>query len=1501
MPSIFISYRRSDSVDAAKLIHERLIKLFPGWQVFYDHKSLDYGDIFPDRIRDAVLHADIVLVTMGPRWLDILQERKSRTEKDFVLEEVTFALTGDRLVIPVLVNNSVALAQHALDEFPDIAPLAEMHACTVRPEPDFENDVLRLAAFMEAKKGWIGEGALLANKYKLLSELGSGGMGVVYKALNLSTKQEVAIKLIKPGMDSREVLSRFNAERTALAMMDHPSVAKILDAGETLSGRPFFVMEYVKGLPITKYCDDHRLSPTERLQLMAGVCEAVQHAHQKGIIHRDLKPSNILVTKQGDKHLPKIIDFGLAKALGYQLTSNSVGSTEMGRVLGSLTYSSPEQAAGRTLEVDTRTDVYSLGVVLYELLIGEPPFSERELASIGEEAIRKAIINDEPSSLSKKLSSLDNRPTIASLRQTEPAKLERLVQGEMQWIVNKCLEKKPAERYSTCVSLAEDLSRYLNDLPISVGKPSAWNGLRKYYRRHRIQVVGIAAVFLSLVLGLIGTTAGLLEARRQWLLSVQANKDKDNALKSEQQARQMAEGRLKQLRQANAIVSDLVVTQNPLLPEYAQLPRDIVLAEKIERIVKQVDSISADDPETQAQLKSAIGQSLLDLGKFELAAQLLEDAYSVQAKQYGALDRRSLLTGTAAASAYLNLNKLEQAGSLLKGQLDQFESRLDISPESNQLLPAIELLYGEVLFRDGNPIEGLNYIESSVEALRLAKGDEDPEVIGMEMLLLSKYELTGNNDKAKQMRMRLAERAGKTQTSSSPDSKELTTLTDLRRAIVESDDDRIKGAIKSAYLASREKQGLQHPKTIIYAIGYQRVLCLLNNYDESLSIGQETERSLNEYYPADCFLALFNRSLIAMALFGKKNFSEALEVIEPARESLRHQFGANNVYTLDADSVYGISLVLGKRTNEGEKVIEEAIRTSTEVLGANSPNTLGLQLFLARLYSTSQPDRAIEILNEVVANKEDTLNEQGNLQAIYLQLAQALAEKEEWTKCLEAANRAIAISIRNEGYQSPITKDIFERVNSIYFDILREDKDSAEKYRRLLVEQVENTEGVDLEAKIRVLLDLAAMLGRSVDRAEESFEIVQQAMNRYREAGLEGTPQMKAIVEQLITLCRTTGDSKLIDPGRKKSWYQREVEARKVLIKIEPQETLEQRYRLRYAQRELVIALNKSENWEGVLELIEQLINEDAFYVGQEFYNTSILEDMLMRAGRLNLALGKPEKAVVSLKRLTEVDTGSPNGEYKKWFHFGLLLDALVDNQQGDEALKLAESFDLVEYERYKDATGFYKGSGGNSIGQVFAMAGKNQIALEWYNAAIASLTPRQANSEVYMDLYSNQAACLMDLGEYAAAESSYRKVVTAARQNENDPSTLAFGLATLTLGLLKQEKYVDAEIVARESWLIRQQIEADLWTTHNAAGLVGRALFGQQKWMEAEALLAPAFDKLTAEIDTIPVGGLDRLLEIGIDLKKTHEIQGNTEALEKVQKWIEDIEKRKGAEAERR
>ena len=292
-------------------------------------------------------------------------------------------------------------------------------------------------------------GTVIAGRYKLLEAIGEGGMGSVWVAEQTQpVRRKVALKLIKPGMDSKSVLARFEAERQALAVMDHPNIAKVLDGGLTETGRPFFVMEYVKGVPITEYCDATRLSVPERLNLFVQVCQAVQHAHQKGIIHRDLKPSNILVAPYDDRPVPKVIDFGLAKAMHQSLTDRTL-HTAHETVLGTPRYMSPEQAQLNNLDVDTRSDIYSLGVLLYELLTGTTPLEKKRFKEAAWDEIKRIIREEEPPRPSTRLSSTDTLPSLAVCRHTEPAGLTRQVRGDLDWIVMKSLEKDRSRRYET--------------------------------------------------------------------------------------------------------------------------------------------------------------------------------------------------------------------------------------------------------------------------------------------------------------------------------------------------------------------------------------------------------------------------------------------------------------------------------------------------------------------------------------------------------------------------------------------------------------------------------------------------------------------------------------------------------------------------------------------------------------------------------------------------------------------------------------------------------------------------------------------------------------------------------------------------------------------------------------------------------------------------------------------------------------------------------------------
>ncbi len=324
-----------------------------------------------------------------------------------------------------------------------------------------------------------GPGARIG-AYKLLHQIGEGGMGIVYMAeQEQPVRRMVALKIIKPGMDSAQVIARFEAERQALALMDHPNIARVLDAGTTDSGRPYFVMELVHGVPITKYCDDAHLNPRQRLDLFVPVCQAIQHAHQKGIIHRDIKPSNVLVTLYDGKPVPKVIDFGVAKAIDQRLTERTM-FTQSGSVVGTLEYMSPEQAEMSAIGVDTRSDIYALGVLLYELLTGSTPLERAKLREAGYNEILRRIKEEEPPKPSTRLSELRNAlPSISSQRHTEPAKLTRLVRGELDWIVMKALEKDRTRRYETASGFARDIGRFLAGDPVEAGPPSATYKLRK--------------------------------------------------------------------------------------------------------------------------------------------------------------------------------------------------------------------------------------------------------------------------------------------------------------------------------------------------------------------------------------------------------------------------------------------------------------------------------------------------------------------------------------------------------------------------------------------------------------------------------------------------------------------------------------------------------------------------------------------------------------------------------------------------------------------------------------------------------------------------------------------------------------------------------------------------------------------------------------------------------------------------------------------------------------
>lgn len=403
------------------------------------------------------------------------------------------------------------------------------------------------------------------DRYKLLQTIGEGGVGVVFMAeQEAPVRRRVALKVLKPGMDTQSVIARFEVERQALALMDHPNIAKVLDAGSTPAGRPYFVMELVRGVRITEYCDQHRLSTRERLTLFVQVCHAIQHAHQKGIIHRDIKPSNLLVTLHDGVPVPKVIDFGIAKAIDQKLTDKTF-FTEFHSFIGTPAYISPEQAEMSGLDVDTRTDIYSLGVLLYEMLTGRTPFDAQELVSSGLDGMRRTIREREPARPSTRLRTLPEaeQTTTAERRQTEPTKLASQLRGDLDWIVLKALEKDRTRRYATANDLAQDIQRYLDNEPVLARPPSATYRFRKLVRRNQLVFAGAGAFAAALLIGLGLSTWQFLEKSAAYQRAIHAEREQSRLRQEADAARAAAEVQALAARR-RAYAADMNLAQQAL-------------------------------------------------------------------------------------------------------------------------------------------------------------------------------------------------------------------------------------------------------------------------------------------------------------------------------------------------------------------------------------------------------------------------------------------------------------------------------------------------------------------------------------------------------------------------------------------------------------------------------------------------------------------------------------------------------------------------------------------------------------------------------------------------------------------------------------------------------------------------------------------------------------------------------------------------------------------------
>jgi len=784
------------------------------------------------------------------------------------------------------------------------APLSNTVGQALGPaDPAAPRDANRDLSWSRTPDARVDEPGGYIGPYKLLQRIGEGGFGSVYVAEQTAPlRRRVALKIIKLGMSTREVVARFEQERQALALMDHPNIARVFDGGATESGRPFFVMELVSGVPVTEFCDTHRLRIRERLELFGSICGAVQHAHQKGVIHRDIKPSNILAAMLDGRPHAKVIDFGVAKAVCERLTDKTL-FTKFHQIVGTPQYMSPEQADG-SVDIDTRSDVYSLGVLLYELLTGSTPFDVRQMRSIGE--IQRTLRQVEPPRPSTRVQSAwravrgsnsgrsaanleatadgSSIQTIARHRRTHPINLARQVRGELDWIVMKALEKDRAGRYESCSALAADVDRYLRAEPVTAGRPSRWYRLRKLAARNMAVTAMLIALLTALSVGLTGTLLGLRRA---------------------QASRKIAETNAAKSQQVSRFLQEMISGINPGVAK----GRDTSLLQEILNRATERFGELKDQPDVEAELRIALADAFASISKFPEAEQMLERARELARSTHGVESREY-------ATAMNALGRIKQAQADFAGAEALYDEayaiRMRLFGEYD--IDTIGSRYDQARLRwqRGDLTAAEADMREAVMWFEKLLGPDHPDTLEASDNLADLLQRLGRSAEAEAMlRTALAE----TEQAHGPDHPRLVTLLRILAGVLVNrhDVDAARGVARQALERGIRVFGREHLTTVENQISLASILAASGGADEAIDLARDAV-DLSKKIGGDHTVLYANAiGTLGLALQNKGDYEAAEPWFQEMLRVVRGLFAGDSVRV--ADALAALATVQSERQN----------------------------------------------------------------------------------------------------------------------------------------------------------------------------------------------------------------------------------------------------------------------------------------------------------------------------------------------------------------------------------------------------------------------------------------------------------------------------------------------------------------------------------------------------------------------------------------------------------